>query len=172
MKCPNCNSGLKTISYEGIQIETCPGCEGEWLDEGELANVNRARERRFDKEERRAVTQATKIKSVKLDDVDRDLTCPKCGGQTDAVNFGGNSGIIIDRCTSCGGIWLDAGELKKVQMLVEGWEDGLKNDLAKYAPKLRKVAGEVDRRDDFTHARFGFVNALINGILDIVPGAH
>lgn len=169
MKCPNCSGSLEPITYEGIQIETCPECKGEWLDDRELGHINRAREIRFDPEERRAVAAATKIKGVNLDDVDRDLACPKCAGQTDAVNYGGNTGIIIDSCTSCGGLWVDAGELEKIQMLIEGWEDGLEGDLAKYGPSLRKIAREVDRRDDFDLSRFGFVNSVINGILDILP---
>ncbi len=172
MRCPSCDSGLRTITYEGIQIETCSGCGGEWLDQGELGHVNRAREVRFDEQERRAVAEATTIKGVRLENVDRDLACPKCGGRTDAVNYGGDTGIIIDRCTGCGGIWLGGSELEKIQMVVEGWQDGLKDDLAKYAPKLRKVAQEVDRRDDVTFSRFGFVNAIINGILDIIPGSR
>ncbi|MHC4067143.1 MAG: TFIIB-type zinc ribbon-containing protein [Planctomycetota bacterium] len=172
MKCPGCDGGLKSITYEGIRIETCPGCGGEWLDEGELGHVNRAREVRFDKEERRAVAETVKIKGVKLADVDRDLACPKCGGQTDAINYGGDTGIIIDRCTSCGGIWLDAGEVEKIQMVIEGWQDGLPDDLAKYGPRLRQVAEEVDRRDDVTVSRVGFVNAIINGILDVLPSTR
>lgn len=171
MKCPQCKSGLEAISYEGIHIETCPACHGEWLDGGELGHINRAREARFDPEERRAVAAAVKIKGVKLSDVDRDLACPKCGGQTDAVNFGGNSGIIIDRCTKCGGIWLDAEELEKIQILVEGWQDGLQDDLAKYGPRLHENAKDVDRRDDCSPSRFGFINAVINGILDVLPGS-
>jgi hypothetical protein len=172
MNCPHCQSRLETKTYEGIHIETCPGCHGEWLDEGELGHINRVRESRFEPQERRAVAAAIKIKGVKLSDVDRDLVCPKCRGQTDAVNFGGNSGIIMDRCTGCGGIWLDAEELEKVQMLVEGWQDGLQDDLAKYGPRLHQIAEEVDRRDDFKLARFGFINAIINGILDIVPATR
>lgn len=165
-----------TATYEGIQIETCPGCQGEWLDDAELRHVTRAREERFDPQECRAVTEATKIKGVVLADVDRDLACPKCGGQTDPINYGGNTGVIIDRCTECHGIWLDAGELEKIQMLVEGWEDGLKDDLAKYGPKLREVSKEIDRDDDCAPSRAGFVNAIINaiinGILDIMPGSR
>ena len=44
---------------------------------------------------------------VVLVDVDDDLICPKCSGQTDPVNYGGDSGIIIERCTDCHGVWLD-----------------------------------------------------------------
>ena len=39
MKCPNCDNSLAAITYEGIRIETCPGCEGEWLDDNSLAKI-------------------------------------------------------------------------------------------------------------------------------------
>jgi Zn-finger nucleic acid-binding protein len=115
-----------------------------------------------------AVAAATKISGVKLDDADRDLECPKCGGRTDAVNYGGDTGIVIDRCTGCRSIWLDAGELEKVQMVVEAWEDGLPEDLKRFGPRLRQVADEVDEKTSFKGSRFAFVNAIINGILDVV----
>ena len=166
MKCPRCKSSLKTIEYEGIRIETCGTCEGEWLDADELGHIVQAREVRFDENERRAIAAATKITGVKLEDVDDDLICPKCSGQTDPINYGGDSGIIIERCTGCGGFWLDGGELEKIQMMVEGWEDGLDDDLKQYGPKLRKVADELDRNDDVRVSRFWFANVLINGLLD------
>ena len=167
MQCPNCNAPLSTVEYEGIRIETCNECGGEWLDAEELKHVNRAREVKFSPEQRQAIVQATGIRGVKLADVDRDLRCPKCAGQTDPVNYGGDTGIIIDRCSSCDGIWLDASELEKVQQLVEGWADALEGDLAKYGPKLREVAAEVEGSTKFSHSRSGFINAIINGILDL-----
>lgn len=37
------------------------------------------------------------------------ITCPACEGVADAVT----SGMIeYDRCRSCGGVWLDCGELE------------------------------------------------------------
>lgn len=167
MQCPTCSTTLTTIDYEGIKIETCPGCEGQWLDAGELGHIARAREVRFDEEERRAIAAACKITPVVLEHHDRDLACPRCGGRTDAINYGGDSGIIIDKCPACVGIWLDAGELEKIQMLVEGWEDGLPEDLRKHGPRLRQIAEEVKERGRVRISRFGFVNAIINGILDI-----
>ena len=35
MKCPRCSAEMRTIDYEGAEIETCPTCGGEWLDQGE-----------------------------------------------------------------------------------------------------------------------------------------
>ncbi len=167
MKCPRCGKVLRTIGYEGIQVETCDGCQGEWLDATELGHVVRTREIRFDADERRAVAAATKIKGVEIEVQGHELACPKCGGETHPLNYGGDTGIIIDKCTDCQGIWLDGGELEKVQMVVEGWKDGLDDDLAKYGARLRKVAEKVDREDDVKISRFGFVNSIINGILDV-----
>lgn len=168
MKCPNCQAALKTIAYENTQIETCDGCGGEWLDAKELGHIARVRETRFSPEERRAVSAASKITGVKIKDHDRDLACPKCGGATDAVNYGGDSGIIIDRCPACHGIWLDKAELEGVQLLVEGWQDGLTGDLAKFGPRLHQLAEEVDARSKVQISRFRFMNAIINGVLDIM----
>jgi Zn-finger nucleic acid-binding protein len=167
MKCPNCQAALKTITYEGIRIESCDGCGGEWLDAKELGHIARARETRFTREQRDAVASVAKITGVVLKDHDRDLKCPKCGGTTDALNYGGDSGIVIDRCTACHGLWLDQAELEGVQLLVEGWLDRLQTDAARYAPLLKRIAIEVEQRSKVKISRFDFVNAAINGILDL-----
>ena len=171
MNCPNCGHGLRTSVYEGIDIETCDTCGGEWLDAVEPSAITVIREKRFSPEERRAIAAATPTTSVHLGKADRDLVCPKCGATTDAVNYGGTSGIIIDRCTGGGGFWLDAGELEKVQMLVEGWEDLLPDDLAEHGSTLRNLEAEWDEKDDVTVSRLPligrFINACVNGILDL-----
>jgi Zn-finger nucleic acid-binding protein len=172
MKCPNCQTPLKTNDYEGISIETCSQCNGEWLDSDELGKVVAIREARFNSDEKRAISESTTIKGVVLEDIDRDLKCPKCDGITDALNYGDDSGIIIDRCTVCHGLWLDDRELEKIQMLIEGWDDALPADLEKYGPKLRDVAAELEEADDVAVSRIPFIgkfiNSAINGIPDIV----
>jgi uncharacterized protein len=39
------------------------------------------------------------------------MTCPKCGESLKERSF---QKILIDQCTGCNGIWLDAGELEQV----------------------------------------------------------
>ena len=48
--------------------------------------------------------------------------CPKCSKPMMQMNWGGSSGVIIDRCVGHG-LWFDAGELEKVQAIHEHWED-------------------------------------------------
>jgi hypothetical protein len=39
MRCPKCGMQLEEIAYEGIRLDRCPGCEGIWLDSGELERL-------------------------------------------------------------------------------------------------------------------------------------
>ena len=36
MHCPKCGQSLYKIEYKGVKIDRCPGCQGVWLDAGEL----------------------------------------------------------------------------------------------------------------------------------------
>lgn len=172
MICPTCQGSLRQLQYEGIAIESCAGCGGHWLDADELGKIVRIRQVKFDPDAQRAIAEATTITGVVLAEVDRDLLCPRCGSQTDSINYGGDTGILLDRCTGCRGFWLDAEELEKVQMLVERWQDGLEDDLQKYRAMLRDVEVRLDAADDVTVSQLPFVarfiNAAVNGILDVI----
>jgi ribosomal protein L37AE/L43A len=45
------------------------------------------------------------------------LECPRCDGKLTAVSF---EGVEIDRCESCGGVWLDKGELEELRQKESG----------------------------------------------------
>jgi len=36
MKCPKCGMDLIEIDYKSIKVDKCSGCDGVWLDAGEL----------------------------------------------------------------------------------------------------------------------------------------
>jgi len=40
MSCPKCGLGLIEIDYKGIKVDKCSGCDGIWLDAGELGKVS------------------------------------------------------------------------------------------------------------------------------------
>lgn len=168
MKCPACQAQLETETYEGIEIETCPSCGGEWLDNKELAHIVAAREARFSEEERQALAAAPKVCGVALDDERRRLNCPKCGGSTSPINYGYESGVVIDKCTACRGIWLDSRELENVQMLFELWSEQVPETLAKFRDRLREIEAKWKDVGKVRVSRFALVNLLINGIFDIV----
>lgn len=50
------------------------------------------------------------------------MRCPKCGMELVEIDY---KSIMIDKCTDCEGIWLDAGELESVSKLEKSGLDKL-----------------------------------------------
>ena len=49
MHCPKCGMDLVTIDYKGIAIDRCTGCEGIWLDFGEMEEITKLEKTGVDK---------------------------------------------------------------------------------------------------------------------------
>ena len=39
MRCPKCGDQLAEITFQDIQVDRCNGCQGVWLDPGELERL-------------------------------------------------------------------------------------------------------------------------------------
>jgi uncharacterized protein len=48
-----------------------------------------------------------------------DLVCPKCQGRMRTYE---RSGVTVDQCTDCRGIFLDRGELERLVDAEQGWQ--------------------------------------------------
>lgn len=46
------------------------------------------------------------------------MKCPKCGTQLEEITFGG---VSVDKCFNCEGMWLDDGELERLQTKEPGF---------------------------------------------------
>jgi len=158
---------LCEINYEGVAIDTCPDCGGEWLDRDEVGAITHAREVRFSTEEIAQVKGVDAVTMTAEDDLERDLMCPSCNVPLKPFNFASTSGVILDKCPQCAGVWLDKDELEHVQILVEEWAKKLGEDQARLAPALGKMRQHSESMDRVSMSRFGFVNAMINGMLRI-----
>ena len=44
MICPGCASVLCRVEYEGVYIEACPDCKGEWVEGNRLRCIESQRE--------------------------------------------------------------------------------------------------------------------------------
>jgi Zn-finger nucleic acid-binding protein len=164
MKCPRCGSELVSVEYDGVQIETCPDCAGEWLAAGELQTLVEHHEEVFTPKEISSIDAVNKENFTAEKDDQHELNCPQCENTPmDRFNYGDTSGIILHKCPACEGVWTDKGQLEKVEALVDGWKDCLNQDAAKYGDILHKI--EVKEQEDLDKSvsisRFGFVNAVL-----------
>jgi ribosomal protein L37AE/L43A len=39
MRCPKCGERLTQREYHGVSVDTCPACQGVWLEKGELETI-------------------------------------------------------------------------------------------------------------------------------------
>lgn len=70
-----------------------------------------ANERRYFAAKEHELVEALRIQYLKKCAVERArqmATCPKCSGQFEKYPF---MGLVLERCESCDGIWLNKGEL-------------------------------------------------------------
>ena len=164
MNCPRCDSVLRPIAYDGQTVCVCPDCKGEWLQAGELQKIVEHHDEVFTSEEITSMDAVNKeIFTAEKDDHD-ELNCPVCKNvQMEHFNYGDTSGIILHKCTDCGGIWMDKDQLQKVEEVVDGWKSDLGADATKYGPVVDKIELEEQKElaRDVSISRFGFVNAVL-----------
>jgi len=109
--CERCQSELKPTTYEGHPVVHCPGCEAYWLGPKALKGVLKSTEVDFTRSQRDAALE------TKAEEGDDPLVfCLTCHAPADRLNVLGL--LMIDYCAGHG-IWLDAGELERIQVLAE-----------------------------------------------------
>lgn len=124
MPCPDCRDPLHVIEFDTdpkMQVERCPKCLGMFFNPGELEKLVEEHTHDFvwlDKE---------RLKSIANDYGHQHeviyLQCPMCHERMSHLNFGGSSGVILDRCGTHG-VWLQGTELRR---LMEWWSAGGKH---------------------------------------------
>ena len=110
--CVRCGAGLVELPFPGtaVDVDVCPDCRGVWLDRGELQTL-KADLSRFVAPDQGTLTERA---AAVLSDLDRGAmhraACPRCGGRLGVARAGG---YPHERCASCGGTWLDSGDLTR-----------------------------------------------------------
>lgn len=124
MPCPACEGKLRQIRIDlqpPLTIERCGGCCGLFFNPGELEHVLEAQ-----------THPVVRVDYQQIDVLASDVSnqgairyrkCPVCAERMSPWNFGGRSGVILDRC-GAHGYWLDGGELRR---LAEWWRVGGKH---------------------------------------------
>jgi len=141
--CPRCNTPLTATDSEGAAFETCGHCHGKWVGRDELRRLIELRERPWDGSTLEGLAHAPAAR-VPLAGVAEHLPCPACGREMETFNYAGDSGVILDKCADCGGVWLDGGELEKVRLVVEASEEGLDQDAKRFSGRLHEVEVQED----------------------------
>lgn len=122
VQCMSCGSPLTTGAREGVSIEQCEACQGMWLDVGELKSLLHSRDVPTDALERAAALSARRRTPNPAELSAPQRACPMCAQLMERVNYDEASGILVDSCMEHG-VWLDGGELSRLETWAEAWDD-------------------------------------------------
>lgn len=127
MNCPKCDYTLRHMELqESLTIDLCSGCKGIWYDKGELG---------FQQEMERDVPELEHSEKTK-----RPTTyhCPRCDDLLEEVEYCEGEHLLIDLCPKCEGIFLDRGEIRKVEHIVAKKES--------FADRFARALKDIDDR--------------------------
>ncbi len=149
MQCPKCNVDLEISdqSEYGFEIiDVCPECDGAWFDAGELNSLDDSVWINFEH-----------IEFEKLNREHQNLQCPICDQNLETLSPKETKELIVDRCVSCKGFWLDKGELDLVR-------DVALELHIKLAEELHPLDKQSPERPENSRVTVGlFVKALFGG---------
>ncbi|HIK96366.1 MAG TPA: hypothetical protein EYG03_30865 [Planctomycetes bacterium] len=111
MLCPACHVDLRQTDlgeYGFIVLDVCPTCKGAWFDKGELDRLDDS--------------IWVNVEEHAFHDAQGDhksASCPKCEVPLKPLSPTDAQELIVDRCPSCDGYWLDNGELERMGGVAE-----------------------------------------------------
>lgn len=114
MRCPEDRSELETADYKGVPLKECPKCRGRWFDRDEL----RKAKDRTDDDLRWLDFDPFAEEADRFAVPSKGKRCPKDSTAMEALTYE-RSGVVIDRCPRCRGVWLNHGEFEKIIQYLE-----------------------------------------------------
>lgn len=127
--CPKCRvpSMQPFKTSENVEVDFCGKCKGIWLQKGETADYVESGADLPDLPGVLAVATTT------------DFSCPDCRStRLKEMPYAPGQTLMIDRCDSCAGIWLDAGEISTLEDISAELE-GAGQKLARTFAQLNKA---------------------------------
>jgi len=119
MLCPTHHQELSINTVDNIQVNECKSCKGIWFGKGELekaldtVNINN--------KDKYQILSNKEINNKKNEQFSRGMIyCPSCQIGMFKKTYRLNSDVIVDRCNTCQGCWLDEGELQQLIMEFKG----------------------------------------------------
>lgn len=104
MLCPSCKNEMLLIEMNDVEADWCPGCNGIWLDEGELEIISKIES-----------AESPIIKAIhNIGGSDGNRKCPRCGIFMKIRKVPTSPEIELDICPKGHGVWFDNGELEKI----------------------------------------------------------
>lgn len=106
--CPACDGALVDGLMDDCRVGICPACRGVLLVDEDFAAIVRTRRANYSG----GNTQPVPLEAIELQ---RHIDCPRCHAAMEVHPYYGPGNAVIDSCRSCGLVWLDQGEIARIE---------------------------------------------------------
>lgn len=114
--CPRCKTPMVSIDMQAhpeLVVERCQECFGIFFDPGELDTILDESTSEVHEVDLERLNNLIEEESLRDHQTVSYVPCPECEKLMHRKNYGGGSGVIIDKCKDHG-VWLDGGELRQI----------------------------------------------------------
>ena len=158
MKCPACGEELAKKKHHDVVVDKCPACSGIWFDHEELVEFI---EHFID--DHTDLPNATielnrSVGSVKhLGESTRP--CPRCSVPMAKLNYAYDSNVLVDRCHTCNGAWVDGNEIKPLAIYTKGNPklDKLGSSMVEHQRKQQDLVDLADGAREFSRSAWALI---------------
>jgi len=108
LSCPQCDVTLVQGTMDNQSVSCCQKCRGVWLKRPAFANLVWSRRAKYEGRE-------SEFEPISPDQFERQLMCPECRVSLETHPFHGPGYVVIDSCIHCNGVWIDRGEMARIE---------------------------------------------------------
>ena len=119
--CPRCKLKLQTETYELQETLFCNSCWGHWMTESAFTQVMNSERYKFSDADKQSVLRSWAEKAEPDARLEPVVACPVCDKATERKPFSDDCPVVLDLCSEHG-VWLDASEIKQVQIYFESFD--------------------------------------------------
>ena len=181
--CPK-KSLRRSVLEAGLKAHECASCHGRWVHGPDYLDWLDSRPAQAASRNADSMTEQNSVQETQQDS-DAGKLCLHCGRFMRRVHVGHDIAFHLDRCASCGGVWVDAGEwehLRASQMhreahlvFTDAWQAQVRQQTQSQADRDRLVrqlgTDDVQRADDIAAwiVSHPHGNEILARILDSTP---
>src|SRR5262249_5095168 len=117
-QCPKCGTALAPVLAGAVNVDGCPTCGGLLFDARGLARLAHGPRSEMEALERQF--QSSAAETADAGPLQSRL-CPACRAGMRTFEYPWAPGIRLEGCPSCHGVWIDDGELRRIEGTLEKW---------------------------------------------------
>ncbi|MCA9036899.1 MAG: zf-TFIIB domain-containing protein [Planctomycetaceae bacterium] len=117
-RCPCCSVPLATGALDDQPAAFCEECCGVLMSRPQFATALRQRRAR------RTNLDSELAPPIDTRQYERRIHCPNCRRKMDVHPYYGPGNVVIDSCCDCNLVWLDHGEMSRIERAAGGTESG------------------------------------------------